>query len=162
MAPRTAPTAAECAAAGRWIAGDDNGMSSRTLMGHMLGGKLPRDSIHHPYDPADLGRCLRLLALIPTWKPRMPEMAALSPEWGVLAAAWDRLEATMDAEVGIDWSKGQKAPQTYALMKQILASAPRARAHAPMTAEEAATRMADAVAARAAAAAKAPPPPQDA
>lgn len=161
MAPRTAPTAQELAAAGRWIAGDDQGMSSRTLMGHMLGARLPKGSINHPYDPSDLGRCLRLLALIPTWKPRMPEMAALSPEWAALVGAWERLEATMDAEVGIDWSKGRKAPHTYTLMKQILAAARGAPA-ASTTMEDVAHAMADAVAARAGHAAAAPPPPQDA
>ena len=29
----------------------------------------------YPSDPADLGRCLRLLREIPEWAPRMPEMA---------------------------------------------------------------------------------------
>jgi len=30
---------------------------------------------------------------------------------------WDKAAECMDAEVGIDWSKGRSAPKTYKLMQ---------------------------------------------
>ena len=160
MAPRTPPTAATCAAVGRWLAGDDHGLSSRTMAGHLLGGKISKNDVHHPYDPSDLGRCLRLLDKVPEWRARVPEMATLSPAWAALVAHWDQLEALMDAEVGIDWSKGDKAPQTYTLMKQILAQA-RAGEVLRTTPDAAASRLAQGLAAQAGHASAGAPPPQD-
>ncbi|KAF1698317.1 hypothetical protein CSC62_05250 [Pseudoxanthomonas jiangsuensis] len=100
-----------------WLAGGDSGMSSEAICHHMLG--MESDG-SFPWDPADLGRCLRLLELFPEWKPRMGEMARYSPIWAALAERWDELATTMAGEVGIDWSKGRKAPLTYAAMKDAI------------------------------------------
>jgi len=103
----------------RWIVSDDTGMSSQALWAQMAG--VPHECRrHHPHDPADLGRCLVLLARVPEWRARIGEMAAHGPAWSALVARWDELEACMADEVGIDWSKGQNAPKTYDLMDSII------------------------------------------
>lgn len=99
----------------QWLFSGDTGLSSRCLCAHMLGVKAERSS--YPSDPSDLGRCLRLLELIPEWKPRIGEMAAFGPGWAGQVKAWDKLAQSMADEVGIDWSKGCSAPLTYDAMK---------------------------------------------
>jgi len=103
--------------ASEWIVGDDTGMSSEAIWAYMSG--VEKKYYSHPGDPADLGRCLRLLKLIPEWKPRIFEMSKLSKEWAVLTAHWDELEHMMDQEVGIDWSKGQSTPKTFHRMHEL-------------------------------------------
>lgn len=107
--------------AAAWIAGHDTGVSSKTIWATMMGVK-PRWS-SHPHDAADLGRCLRLLEVIPEWIPRMPEMRAVSREWAAILTHWDELAALMEEEVGIDLTKGDRAPRTYARMKEIIKDA---------------------------------------
>jgi hypothetical protein len=104
-----------------WLGGRDTGSSSKSIMRHMLGA--PSGEMDYPIDPADLGRCLRLLAEIPEWRPRIGEMATRGAVWALYAARWRGLEASMDAEVGIDWSKGRSAPLTHDLMNSLEAEA---------------------------------------
>lgn len=98
-----------------WAISNDTGLSSEAICAHMLG--LETEYARYPSDPADLGRCLRLLELIPEWKPRIKEMASYGPGWAGQIEVWDELNNTMANEVGIDWSKGKKAPETYKAMK---------------------------------------------
>ena len=100
-----------------WLAGGDSGASSEAICHHMLG--MESDG-SFPWDPSDLGRCLRLLELFPEWKPRIREMARYSPHWAALVARWDELAEMMADEVGIDWSKGRRAPRTHAAMKDAI------------------------------------------
>jgi len=100
--------------ANKWIASNDTGMSSEAIWAHMQGVIKPY--YEHPGDPADLGRCLRLLKLIPEWKPRIYEMSKHSKEWASFTAHWDELEHMMEQEVGIDWNKGKSAPKTFKRM----------------------------------------------
>lgn len=108
-----------------WIVRSDTGLSSKTIYAHMLGAT-PQKSrwggpdACYPRDPDDLGRCLRLLELIPEWKGRIAEMAVYGPYWAALVAQWEQLSESMIAEVGIDWSKGQRAERTYQLMLEII------------------------------------------
>lgn len=71
---------------------------------------------HKPFDN-DLGRCLRLLEQIPEWKPRIKEMAVYGPGWSGQVEHCEELAATMADEVGIDWSKGKRAPVTFNAMQ---------------------------------------------
>lgn len=98
-----------------WMMSDDTGSSSEAISAHMLG--LETEYASYPSDPAELGRCLRLLELIPEWKPRIKEMAIYGPGWAGQVEVWEDLYKTMEKEVGIDWSKGKKAPETYKAMK---------------------------------------------
>ncbi len=107
-----------------WIVSGDTGLSSKTIWSTMLGIDLG-DEINHPHDPADVGRCLRLLELMPEWKPRLSELTALDPHWRVLVARWEDIASSMENEVGIAWEKAKSAPATYALMKRVLDDARR-------------------------------------
>ena len=98
-----------------WVVSDDTGSSSKAIFKHMM--NLPGAKYDYPSDPSDLGRCLRLLDLIPEWKSRIHEMAQYSPGWAGQVAVWDDLAAIMADEVGIDWSKGRSALATYKAMK---------------------------------------------
>ena len=104
-----------------WALSDDTGSSSEAICRHMTGVGRGKDCFSYPSDPGDLGRCLRLLEIVPEWKPRMQEMAAHGPGWSGLAFKWDNLAQMMTEEVGIDWSKGGRAPKTYHAMKLAIA-----------------------------------------
>lgn len=102
-----------------WFIGDDTGLSSKSIAAHMCGANVGKYLDYPPADPADLGRCLRLLERFPEWKIRMPEMAVVSKRWASILPHWDTVAAAMADEVGIDWSKGKSAPKTYELMKSV-------------------------------------------
>lgn len=101
-----------------WVSGNDTGLSSETIWRVMMGREVGR--VSYPHDPDDFGRCARLLRLIPEWRPRLKLMAGASVVWAALVDRWDEIADAMEAEVGIDWSKGRSAPKTYELMKSIL------------------------------------------
>ena len=108
-----------------WIASGDTGMSSEAIWAHMAGSKmLPANGFGyaHPHDPADLGRCLRLLAKVPLWALRIPEMAEHAPAWAALVEHWDELAKLLAEELGEGWQPGygKSAPRTYARMREIL------------------------------------------
>lgn len=71
-----------------WLFSRDTGSSSKCIAQHMLGIK---GYIDYPSDEGDLGRCVRLLDLIPEWKPRIAEMAAYGAVWPLYVANWDDL-----------------------------------------------------------------------
>jgi len=77
-----------------------------------------------PVDPNDLNRCLLLLERVPAVRGAFPRLAQLSPQWSALIARWDELAARFVAEVGLDWCRGTRAPDTYRLMRRILAVVP--------------------------------------
>ena len=103
-----------------WHGGADTGMSSRAIATVISMGGWTGEKLAYPHDPADLGRCLRLLRLIPEWKPRMVLMRVTDPVWAAMVDRWDDLEKSMTEEVGIFWEKGTTAPRTYALMRSII------------------------------------------
>lgn len=77
--------------ANAWMAGRDTGSSSKAIWAVMMGEKPGRFA--YPSDGADLGRCIRLLDMIPEWRDRLGEMAAVSAYWAALVPEWPRLEA---------------------------------------------------------------------
>lgn len=86
----------------RWIVGGDTGMSSETIWSVMMG--VPCRSPSTPLDPDDFGRCWRLLVLIPSWRPRMPEVAKKYPQWTAMVREWDRLSTMYEAVIADkDW-----------------------------------------------------------
>lgn len=101
-----------------WMAGDDTGRSSQVLCVTMLGGRVPTP--WHPWDPADLGRCLRLLDLMPEWRCRIGEMAVLSPQWAAIVGALSELEGLYCEE-----KPSGTAPRCYKRMRDLLESANR-------------------------------------
>ncbi len=87
-----------------WFLSDDFGISSCAIVAHMTG--LSYESMSAPSDAGDLGRCLRLLKLIPEWEGRIGEMTKYGRSWQHLVAKWSELKSAMEDEVGIDWRKG--------------------------------------------------------
>lgn len=100
----------------KWIGGGDAGLSSQAIALHMATGECDGS---YPHDPADLGRCLRMLAIFPSLKSRIKEMGKYGDVWKAYSERWDELEQCMADEVGIDWSKAKKAPETYRLMQEV-------------------------------------------
>ena len=97
----------------QWFAGDDTGLSSKHMATVAVGNK---GSGHHPLDPGDLGRCIRLVEHVPSIRATFPAIAASSPKWAIVIAHWDELVALFHEEKA---TKGQWAPQTYARMKAL-------------------------------------------
>lgn len=106
-----------------WIVRGSTGLSSERIWAHMTGTVTEGRTTNYPHDPDDLNRCLLLLEAVPEWKARMGEMAAHGPVWAALAARWDEIAQCFIDEVGLNWSKGNRASKTYDLMKQVKDSA---------------------------------------
>lgn len=101
----------------QWIVSYDTGVSSKTIWAVMMGaisGQEPWSTFNVPHDPADFGRCYRLLKAIPEWRPRLHEVAERFPKWAPLIAAWDELTALYEEEVA-----SGTAPKLYARMRQL-------------------------------------------
>lgn len=101
---------------GAWLINGETGLSSKAMAAVALG--VGSDG-SHPYDPDDLNRCLKLIDKIPEIKLHFDEIAQLSNTWRLMIAKWDELESLFISEVGFDWSKGDSAPKTYELMREI-------------------------------------------
>lgn len=83
----------------KWWRDYDTGVSSMTI------ASVLSSSIHltqtqrldAPHDPADVGRCVRLLDLAcangENWRARMGEVAAACPAWAPLVPRWGEIEA---------------------------------------------------------------------
>lgn len=104
---------------GRWLAGGDTGISSKTIWSVMTGRRIGdrhwRPDV--PRDPDDFGRCHRLLETFPGWRWRMPEVASVHPEWSRLVAAWDELTVLYLEEF-----PSGRAPRLYARMRALEAA----------------------------------------
>ena len=96
----------------KWLLSDDTGVSSKAIVAKMEGIEVLPDS--HPRDPADLGRCLRLLNLMPQYRPRLGEMREVSQVWANLVDNWDELEALYYEELA-----SGKAVKCYQRMKEL-------------------------------------------
>jgi hypothetical protein len=97
-----------------WWSGPDTGMSSKTIWRVLMGHPATID-VYEPADPADFGRCHRLLHAIPGWRARIGEMARVRG-WEHLAPAWDELEALYVEEL-----PSGRAPKLYKRMAELRA-----------------------------------------
>lgn len=103
-----------------WFATGRVGLSSKSMACAVAG--LPQDSsfgVCHPSDPDDLNRCLMLLEAVPEIRDNMDKVAALSGTWAKLVERWSEVEQCFLDEVGLNWTKGDRASRTYELMKSI-------------------------------------------
>ena len=98
-----------------YLLAGDSGISSQTILHVMEGTARPR-RVSIPWDPADFGRCHRMLELFPEWRPRLPEVAAAYPSWTRLVERWDDVTALYLKELG---RPDRRAPETFALMKSL-------------------------------------------
>lgn len=101
-----------------WLAQGETGVSSKTMAFAVLGIE-KRDAFgsSHPYDPADLRRCVKLLEAVPAMRQHMDKVAALSPAWARLVSNWAALESLLKREIAADTGK---APRTYRMMKSLI------------------------------------------
>jgi hypothetical protein len=88
-----------------WLSNGDTGISSLTIWSVMTGRPVRQSYFYPdvPQDPDDFGRCYRLLAVMPSWRERLPEVAAKYPEWRPLVDAWDELTALYEASDRAGW-----------------------------------------------------------
>lgn len=102
-----------------WLANGRTGLSSETMAFYLAFG-IKKNRVCHPCDPADLDRCLQLLAQTPGLRDNLADMKALSKAWDRLIARWDEIEQCHLDEVGLGWSKGNRAEKTYHLMRKVI------------------------------------------
>ena len=100
-----------------WLVGGDTGMSSEAIFATMMAGEPVPEGTSYPADGSDLGRCIRLLAAIPEWRPRFfREMPAVSRVWRALVSEWPVLEGM----------HRRRDPLLYDRMRQIIDGARKA------------------------------------
>lgn len=112
MGRKAKPTAAGAGAAEQWLQNGDTGTSSKTIWSVMMGTTPERADI--PYDPADFGRCYRLLKVMPEWTSRLGEVADKYPAWRPFVAAWQELTDLYERELPDGY-----APLLYARMRAL-------------------------------------------
>ncbi len=100
-----------------WYANGEKGLSSEAMAAALSGNTPTR--IYHPGDPADLNRCIKLVAAVPESRSHLQEVAKLSPQWEKIIKHWDELEKSFIDEVGFDWCKAKSAPKTFKLMNSL-------------------------------------------
>ena len=98
-----------------WLTNGDTGTSSLTIWHVMMGRPLARGNANPPWDPSDFGRCSRLLAVMPSWRARLGEVAEQYPRWKGLVEHWAELEALYEQELPTG-----RCPMLYARMKVLL------------------------------------------
>lgn len=100
-----------------WADGPHAGMSSMAMVRAVTGADVGdwREYQRHPWDPDDFGRCWQVLQYFPELRTGFAKVAALSPEWARLIAAWDELEELFTVgELG--WPK----PRMYERMREVI------------------------------------------
>ena len=100
-----------------WLLTGERGASSNAMCKRFFG--VPNDAgILYPADPGDLRRCLLFLDATNS-HDKVSLMADASPQWAALVGDWDRIVTTFREETSAD----KKAPETYRLMQDALATA---------------------------------------
>lgn len=93
------------------------GLSGQAMLAVKLGleERQVRDGFAHPYDPADLNRCIKTFG----WgKPEF--MRGVTPTWTAYVEHWDELVKTFKSELD---NPDRRAPKTYKLMQEIMQEA---------------------------------------
>lgn len=103
----------------QWITSRDTGISSETIWSVMMGCPKARGIMGAdvPHDPADFGRCYRLLKAIPEWRERLAEVAQQYSEWTPLVREWPHLTKMYVAAMN---RKAQMAPSLYERMRELI------------------------------------------
>lgn len=98
-----------------WLTNGDTGTSSMTIWHVLMKRTMAIDRWPDvPHDPADFGRCHRLLNVMPSWRARLPEVAETHPKWKPLVEAWDELTALYEAEL-----PSGTCPKLYQRMQEL-------------------------------------------
>ena len=97
-----------------WANGRDTGTSSLTIYSAITGQPSHHKRYDVQHDPADFGRCYRLLKLFPAWREKLRETVKICPEWEPFVEAWDELTALYEQELLTG-----TAPQLYDKIKVL-------------------------------------------
>ena len=101
----------------QWIISGDTGVSSKTIWAVMMNA-IPDKPGHFdfdvPHDPADFGRCYRLLEAFPEWKNKLHKVSEKFINWKPLIENWEKLTALFEKE-----SLNNRCPELYALMQKL-------------------------------------------
>lgn len=76
-------------ALGNWLAGDDVGTSSRTMVAIALGAT--EGDFDAPHDPSDFGRCYRLVKAVPAIRESFLTISMRVPAFLRILHNWDEL-----------------------------------------------------------------------
>jgi hypothetical protein len=98
-----------------WLTNGDTGISSMTIWSVMMGKPMKGGfGPDVPHDPADFGRCHRLLKVMPSWRDKLGLVAEKYPEWSALVEHWSELTALYEEEL-----PRKMAPKLYARMREL-------------------------------------------
>lgn len=114
---------ATCKNPWQWLSSGDTGTSSKAIYTFFTTGRVPYSfgvpsgDASAPRDPADFGRCFRLLNApwAAEWRSRIREMGQF-PSWTKLVQHWEELEALYVAE---SKGAGNRASKLYERMKEL-------------------------------------------
>ncbi|HCM62750.1 MAG TPA: hypothetical protein DIT05_09425 [Morganella sp. (in: Bacteria)] len=91
-----------------WLASHDTGMSS-LYMASVLSGEACSSGFAFPWDPSDLGRCIRLVDAVPEMEGFINKMLSHGPEWTAVVNNWDAWKKLYHAEDGENLYREMKA-----------------------------------------------------
>ena len=101
-----------------WVNGGDSGISSKTLLSAITGVNfMDRFGPGVPRDPADFGRCYRLLERFPELRPQLSKVAEKHPVWTRLVERWSDLEVMYRAAID---SGAETAPELYRAIQDAI------------------------------------------
>lgn len=78
-----------------WLDEGERGVSSEVIVQVITGIPMKRDVRDVPRDASDFRRCSLLLQRVPSLRPHLHQLAAVSPRWASLVAAWPDLERAL-------------------------------------------------------------------
>lgn len=97
----------------KWLGSGDTGTSSLWMAHVLAGAPEPEHGEGYPYDPADFGRCYRMLRAVPDHLP-IDRMKASGPVWAAYVDAWPEMERLWEEE-----SPSGRCPKLYELMQKL-------------------------------------------
>jgi hypothetical protein len=81
-----------------WLLSNDTGLSSETMAAIALGATA-RHGFNAPHDPADFGRCYRLVKAVPEVRLAFPRIAKKVKPFSGIIREWDALCALYERDL---------------------------------------------------------------
>ncbi len=104
-----------------WIAYGERSHSADTLLTYLTGTDLLDGRVPvAPHDVSSLGTCMKLLEHCPRLAASFKETSLTQPEWGALQKHWSPLQDILEREAPKWRQRMGRAPETYALLCEIL------------------------------------------
>jgi hypothetical protein len=97
-----------------WFESWDKGISALTIFNAFKGHGQSSMGPNVPHDPADFGRCYRLLKVAPEWRVNLQQVADKHLFWQPFVDHWDTMEKLYEEEL-----PSGRAPKLYALMQKL-------------------------------------------